>query len=448
VSEHRIAFDDLSVFCEPNEDGFHIGVVDGLNHYPDRAQVLPYKAVYLMDGDVSDMLEHQAYLRALGVGTQELRFVKGKNLFDGLLTNREEMERLMFEMQTNEELTIDAFTGASPDWKNMVEALLLDPGRVRTPSWEVARMLDDKELFRRLGGDLEREHYFPDHTFVHGQSAALREIMAMRLRHRSVVIKRPDLESGVGAYRVNGLYSLSGLPAFLKQYGRGSRPLIVEQWVDGEEVIIASLQWYFAPGREPQRRFMSRQYCDGMIHEGNVIGSRDTDVFPETWSLTLRENVVEQAWEMTKLFVQHVQGTYVGPAGFDFMVVRNGTNGFRVYLLECNARKTAGTYLESVRWQVQTSGRIPAACAAMRNCHPVSARHWREVVTLLQSKDADEFGHLAMNPDTGLGVMVALPRCLRLKQPKCLLIAIAEKIEHAEWFLNAAKKRLERTRLE
>ncbi|KKR87296.1 MAG: hypothetical protein UU35_C0004G0069 [Candidatus Uhrbacteria bacterium GW2011_GWC2_41_11] len=132
MSEHRIAFDDLSVFCEPNEDGFHIGVVDGLNHYPDRAQVLPYKAVYLMDGDVSDMLEHQAYLRALGVGTQELRFVKGKNLFDGLLTNREEMERLMFEMQTNEELTIDAFTGASPDWKNMVEALLLDPGRVRT----------------------------------------------------------------------------------------------------------------------------------------------------------------------------------------------------------------------------------------------------------------------------------------------------------------------------
>ncbi|HLD17475.1 MAG TPA: hypothetical protein VJB99_00175 [Patescibacteria group bacterium] len=445
MSKNRMALDDLSSFCEPNKDGFVIADVDGLRLYPDRSQLLPYRAVYLMSGDESVNLSgHQDYLHSMGIGARELRFVRGMDLFDGILGTAAERSRFVSEMG-DPSVTVDTFTGASPGWQSMVKELSLPSERIRTPRWDVAIQLDDKELLRRIGSEIGVDNCFPVHTFAHGASETMSQIEAMRAQYPSVVVKRPDLESGEGTYRVNGSDSLRGLSAFLDRYARGSRPLIVEQWVDGRETVVGSLQWYLPPLRSPQRRFVSRQYCIGMVHDGNVIGSQDGDVFPEFWPITLRQQIVERGWSMTGPFVEKVQREgYVGPLGFDFIVVREGEQSFRIYLLECNARRTASTYLESVRWQVQRSGRLPTACAAMRNCHPASATHWQEVVQILKTVgSSDGLGDIAMKADTGVGVLIALPRCLELPHPKCLLISVASKVKEAEMLLDAAKARLE-----
>ncbi|MBI4599232.1 hypothetical protein HY734_03500 [Candidatus Uhrbacteria bacterium] len=447
---HRRAIDDMSVFTTPNADGLHIGEIDGIELYPDRAEVLPYGAVYLQGGPhLQYMSDHHRYLRAFGLGAKELRFVEGSgNLFDGILSDPEHRDRLYRELFFDLDATLETFTGASPGWGRLLAELQIPSERIRTAPWDVAKTLHDKEGFRRLSRQIGRSDVFPAHTFSHGIQGTIWDCLRLRLRHPRIVVKRPDLESGVGFHVLHDTRSWAGLLPFLRKYAQGSRNLIVERWIDGEEKAVGSVQWYVPPpGKKPQRRFLSRQYCDGTIHQGNMIPHDEADAFPATWDYSTRQAITQTAWHTTETFVRDAQERgYVGHIGFDFITALNSDGlSFQFFLLEANARKTAGTYPESVRWQVQQFGHTLKPCVAMRNCHPHSGiDHWEKAVSLLGSEsDRDGFGDLAMNREHR-GVLVLNPRLLRKQgHPKCIVMSVASTPEEAERLMNAAAARLE-----
>jgi hypothetical protein len=242
-----------------------------------------------------------------------------------------------------------------------------------------------------------------------------------------VVVKRPDLESGVGQLLIDSHTTEEQIFAYVREYCTGRRPIIVEEGVFG---IEGSVQWHVSPqGLEP--RFFSRQYTHAGTHQGNVIAPEGAECLPKEWPLAWRKRVVEKIWATTETFVKWVAARgFIGPIGFDFIINKNAFS-----LLECNARTTAATYLESVRWQIERQG-YANVTAAMKNAYPKRTLTWKDAVRTLEQHP----NKLAYDMKTGVGVIVANPRLFHLDSPKCLLISVGADIAQAELSLEQARK--------
>ena len=427
--------------------------VDGLGWYTDRSELLPYDVSYLYGGgNEEDLLaHHKEHLAPLGIGVREIRFLNGENLFEALLDDPRERARLRAELSDDEKMTLESFSSDYP-WPEFLAALDVDPSCIRTPDREVANRLDNKRQFRLIAESMNRSNVIPKHQFARTFLSAAWRTKRLLRKYSSVYLKTDDLESGVGTMCVTQDTSWWTILKHAWKYQNlfTDRRFICEEGRDGS---VASLQWYLPlvmdEGKlHPQKRFMSRQYVNGVVHDGNVIGKDDYLCFPQEWPLHIRKTAARKAWDVSRSFViWAMREGYVGFLGFDFIadydVVSDTVD---VLFIEANARKTAGTYLESVRWQVEMSGRVPTACAAMRNCHPVldGVGNWRDAEAVLQSGAfADGMGDILMKPDTGVGVFIANPRLLHLERPKCLLISVASNVWHAEQLIHAAVNRLE-----
>lgn len=407
-----------------------LGEIPGIDMYPDRSAMLP-GTIYLDGTSHTDVVEEHlaSYLRPMGIGASEIRFVKGDTLFDGILSDPRERDRLFRELSNGKPTTLEAFS-ACADFDRFVASLNIDPVRLRTPMTSVMRMLDDKEAIRRLAHTLELDHVFPEHIFTYEKQETLARIREYRIQFpKLVVVKRPDLESGVGQLLITQDTTDEKISAYVHEYCTGHRPIIVEQGVFG---IEGSVQWHVSPlGIEP--RFFSRQYTHDGAHEGNVIAENGVSCLPHEWSLETRAKIVKCVWKTTEKFVDWIaKRGFIGPIGFDFIA---NPNSF--YLLECNARTTAATYLESVRWQIEQ--RYSAhVCAAMKNAYPKRVQNWKQAVHALEC----EMEGLAFHPEFGSGVILANPRLFHLPSPKCLLIALQGSVQQAEYTLEKARHML------
>ncbi|OGL98717.1 hypothetical protein A2318_03850 [Candidatus Uhrbacteria bacterium RIFOXYB2_FULL_45_11] len=430
VSEmaHRIRIHDFTFYARPNADGFSLGDIPGIGMYPDRSALLP-GTCFLDGGSHTDVAEEHlyGYLHVLGIGANEIRFVKGDSLFEGILNDPVECERLCRELSNGVPTTLEAFS-ASDQWDRFVGALNIDPSRLRTPATSVMRTLDDKESIRRLAHTLGLDDVFPKHVFTLDAHETLVRINEFRDQFpRLIVVKRPDLESGVGQLLIDAQTTEEQIFAYVHEYCTGHRPIIVEEGVFG---IEGSVQWHVSPkGCEP--RFFSLQYTQAGTHQGNVIAPTGVACLPDEWPLAWRMRVVEKIWATTETFVKWVAARgFIGPIGFDFILNKNAFS-----LLECNARTTAATYLESVRWQIEQRGHKNVT-AAMKNAYPKRALTWKDAVRMLEQHP----NKLAFNKETGVGVIVANPRLFHLDAPKCLLISVGTDIEQAEAYLECARK--------
>lgn len=425
---HRIRIHDFTFCALPNADGFSLGEIPGIGMYPDRSALLP-GTCFLDGGSHADVAEEhlRAYLHPLGIGANEIRFVKGESLFEGILNDPVECARLCRELSNGVPTTLEAFS-ASDEWDRFVGALNIDPSRLRTPATSVMRTLDDKESIRRLAHTLGLDDVFPKHVFTLEVHETLARIQEFRNQFpQLIVVKRPDLESGVGQLLIGPQTTEEQIFAYVREYCTGHRPIIVEEGVFG---IEGSVQWHVSPqGMEP--RFFSLQYTHAGTHQGNVIAPTGVACLPKEWPLAWRERVVEKIWATTETFVKWVAARgFIGPIGFDFIMNKNAYS-----LLECNARTTAATYLESVRWQIERQG-FANVTAAMKNAYPKRVLRWKDAVRMLEAHP----NKLAFNAKTGVGVIVANPRLFHLDSPKCLLIAVGADIAQAESYLERARK--------
>lgn len=404
-----------------------LGTIPGIAQYPDRS-VLLYKGTSYLDGSsYSDVAEDhlKTYLHSFGIGASEIRFVTGDTLFEGILSDPVESERLRLQLTNGHPTTLEAFS-ACDEFDRFVASLNIDPLRLRTPMTSVMRMLDDKEAIRRLARTLELNDVFPEHVFASDRHEVIAHIREFRERYPElVVVKRPDLESGVGQLLIKPDTSEDEIFAYVREYCTGHRPIIIEQGVFGVE---GSVQWHVSPeGIEP--RFFSRQYTHAGAHQGNVIAFDGESCLSNEWPFMKRKQIVRRIWSATETFVKWIaQRGFIGPIGFDFIV---NPNAF--YILECNARTTAATYLESVRWQVGQQNPGRTICAAMKNAYPKHGKDWKEAVSRL-------YHNVGYNPRLGTGVIVANPRLFHLDTPKCLLIAIGDSVEFAEHQLETARQ--------
>lgn len=440
----HIRMHDFTFFIDPsaNTDGHTLGDISGIGFYPDRAMLLP-GVCYLQAGEGEDELReyHENYLNPFGLGASELRFVGGTSLFDGVLSDPEEVSKLRKNMECPN-ATLEAFL-STREWERFITSVGVNPHKLRTPARDAMELFDDKEHIRHLASEMGLESYFPQHVFVSGKEEAWSAIRAYRGRFRDmVVVKRPDLESGQGQILIRPTTSEQVIWEYLDRYAGGERRLIVEQGVPGVEL---SLQWRISPRHQVQGRFVSRQYTEGGVHQGNVIGCKGIDALDAGMGEATRRTVVFLAWQMTRHLIEEgIRRGLVGSVGFDLMY---NPNTGHLFLLECNTRTTAATYLESVRHQMhlyrnqRPKRRGGPVSAAMRNVYPVDCPSYEDVWNRLKLSSMGDINlHV---PGAGYGVVIAMPRLLRLKEPKCLIIACAPNTSGAEQMLTAARNALE-----
>lgn len=440
--QRRVAIDDVHFFQDI------LPGIQGVGLYPDRSVVHPYAAVYLSDtGDIEQAQSHYAdYMRPLGLGPDELRFVKGCDLFEGVMRDPHMRDQLRTELSNGSGFTLETFSSYGR-WGEFVQELELNTDQLRTPlDLDLVRQLDDKaglRAFAREEFGKNGERHVPAHRLAYTPQEIWNVTGEMLHQHPGLVVKRPDLEGGESMMCVNNDTNIGELRAWTARHCDGESQVLIEEDLrlrPGARTVEASLQWYVPKWTQPQKRFFSTQDIVSNAHRGNAIASNDYDSLPAWLPERTRIDIVRTAWELTSLYVEIMWSRgYVGYIGFDLMVVINSNGSFEVIILEVNARKTAGTYLESMRWHIQNTY-LPGASAVMRNVKPKGITHWRQAVRRLCNPYHPEGeGNISFNAATGTGVIILAPRLL---PHKLVVIASAPTIEHAQRLANAAENRL------
>lgn len=424
----RVSVDDVTHY----QDDLDAGIDGGVHDYGDRSALLPSKAVVVhANYGVSYINEYLQYLNGLGFGASEVIPVNGEDTLFASIQHDPETRKRILGLVNEDGCRLDAFCSYDP-FAAFVSEMGLDKGQVRsTLDLNLVRELDNKRRLRELDVELPGCQRFPEHIVAETSDDVLAGMKLMLEKHGAVYLKADDLESGVGTLDFEGEFSESNVRRHLERYQDNGRAWIIEQSITDK--FEGSVQWYITPEDEAlQKRFMSRQYLKGPVHQGNGIPHHHYDAFPSEWSKRERRRLADRVWSMTKPFAQWAKAQgYVGYLGFDFAV---DLETHQAFLFEANARKTGATYPESVRWQVEASGRLDEANVAMLNCHPDPAlNHFQAIVERL------EYHGLAMDPTKGTGVIVANPRCLiETDEPKCILLCVDKTLRAAENALKSA----------
>ena len=435
----RTRIHDLSTYCDGSLTSDHrtLAAVSDLSSYSWRAA--------LMDGTVvvndhpTRELYHR-YLFGLGIGATELIGVNGANLFRGILDGWPICAQFAKRIERGEE--VEVFTDCE-EAEHFIHAFGIPDRQMRSTRRHVTATLGDKEHLRRLGGTLGLADAFPEHQFVRGQEPITAACFDILDRYGRVIVKRPDLASGVGCQNfTRGEIGGDRFTAFVREFGCDGRDMVVEEWVEGDEddpMVDYSVQYHVSAEGEVGQIFLSGQYIedDQVTHAGNFISSQSEDCLPAEWTPAERAEVAGKMFSMTRPFALWArdQGTDgIGRIGFDLKVNRR-----RAVVLESNCRQTAATYPESVRFQLVRSGRCRSAAVAMRNIRPANVHGWQALPARL--------GSLAFDPATCRGVIVGNPLCMEGEHPKFAAVCVGHGLAEAQAILRETQQFLQGSRV-
>lgn len=175
-------------------------------------------------------------------------------------------------------------------------------------------------------------------------------------------------------------------------------------------------------------------------HMGNVMVRRYDASLEARGLRRIHKDVMESvSRDLTEWSHTRVNGEYVGVEGYDF---RTRWANDDVYLMECNARKTASTYLFAISAQLD-DGRFGEALnlrpeerinwgIVMRNEVPTSARSWGALT--------EKLGGLLFNNRFG-----ALPfniRLMKLEKPHVGIVAVGRTLDQAYAVMRLAQRKL------
>lgn len=420
---------DLGFYTAPNEFG-HVTAsqIPGLDRYAERALVLPGITVVPNGAPSAEMSFAYRDLRDLGIGASEVIIVPRANLVQGLRSSPRMADIKRHMGETGGMFRLYYPTRAQ--MRHLKRAGFKRGEHVLAPPQSAVRVLNDKLELRRVGEELNVEHYFPPYRTCVGTRAAREQIEEMLSRYECVFIKEPTLGGGAGMLRITRATPANQINTFLRTFASGECTLIVDAGIRGVDI---SVQWFIHPDGQTVRRFMTRQYIDGdSAHMGNGIAptSCPHHALPDEWSEIIKVAVSAKAWAVTQPFVAWArEHHYVGPIGFDL----RANDDYEVRILECNGRFTAAGYPASVQEQIGNN-----AAVAMRNCKTRVNGGYRGAKRAL--------GSLMLSSRGASGIIISMPGCLYLppKERKTALIAVGRDLAEVEALLGEATERLSR----
>lgn len=454
---------DLGFYTSPNQFG-HVTAaqIPMLDHYPERAMVLPGISVLSNRASIQDILSAHHDLRELGIGAKEVFIVPETKLAHGLCNSPENLERVKRHMDETGGM-IRLFHPTKGILKHLKRAGFRRGEHVMVPPLMLVQFLNDKLELRRIGeGLIPRINWYGEHILVptdkgfasrviwrydarrvafwpwlrfpyyrtcKGEDASRQCIRSMLRKFECVFIKEPALGGGAGMLRITRETPVERIDRFLHAYATGECTLIVDEGIEGVDI---SVQWFIHPDGRVEKRFITRQYIVGnSLHVGNGIAPAlcPHHALPENWSEEEKVSTCMHAWENTEPIVQWAcEHGYVGPIGFDLRATRR--YGI-TYILECNGRFTAAGYPASVQEQLGNN-----VAVGMRNCKVDVDGGYNGAKRAL--------GDLMLTSREGSGIIIATPGSLSLplEERKTFLIAVGKDLVEVEALFDESVRRL------
>ncbi|MBI2099237.1 hypothetical protein HYT45_02350 [Candidatus Uhrbacteria bacterium] len=384
----------------------------GKERYADRAMLLP-GVVFVRAGE--EVHDYRRFLNDIGIGAEIVVQVPEDDLFQGILESGELRSAVhcfvlgggklqFFNSTAREEMFLQQL---GLGWEDTISA----------PA-EISALADNKAALRKLAMELGLTGLFPAHVFCRKRAEALAgvEMLQKEAEPDFIVLKRPDLASGLGLVKLRtdnpGLLKAQ-VESYFSKYGE-ARELILEA---GYEHLSLSVLWNIESDDE-KPLIVSRQLVDErFVHQGNIISSG----LPPEVSVADGGQLVEKSSLLAKALRER---GFRGICGFDFMKTRSGN----IFCLECNGRITATVYAYGLARQIEAERGHKPWAVHMQNLHPENARNFAELRAKLEPDLFDgQYGILPFNV-----------RCLSLAEPKCGLMCVAEGAEEAAFLFESA----------
>lgn len=188
--ERTMAIHDMSGFG-------HIGAVPGVEHYADRALLLPVDVAVVLD-DGEDFEAYLGYLRSVDIGPKRVLRVRGRNLIEGLSASPAAIETMEEHARRGGWLQVFCMTEELEEFfeRHGVRR------RVVSAPLSIARRMNDKAELRRIAKACGLEAAFLPHVATRDPSAVMAAVKSFLARPEReaefVVVKRTNLASGDG----------------------------------------------------------------------------------------------------------------------------------------------------------------------------------------------------------------------------------------------------------
>lgn len=378
--------------------------ISGKELYADRSLLLPGLAVVKAGEEIH---EYKCFLHDLGIGAELVLQVGGENLLQGVKAHPHYVDTIRTLVDAGAKIQ---FFNSSEQEDGFLKELSLGWEDTVSPPPSISQCVDNKIWLRDFAKEQGLNDLFPRHIFCKTKAEVQRAVSELsRSIPDFVVLKRPDLASGLGLVKLrtdSQAILRAQLDTYFSKYGE-NHSLIVEE---GYEHIPLSLLWDID---EDDTRVLAvtRQLLDEhFAHQGNVLSS----LLPAEVTEDDRQRMISMSEHLSTIFWSK---DYRGLCGFDFMKTRDG----KIFLLECNARVTAATYAYGVAEQIAAGRGNIKWTIHMQNLYPKNARNFAELQARL--------GELVFNGY--YGILPFNVRCLSLEEPKCGLMCIASGEEEA-----------------
>lgn len=371
--------------------------ISGVGYYGDRALVLSADTV-LVQADPPDwpvLRSYHKYLNQLGFGSREVIFVPSMGhgaLMESIMDPRNKalLDRIRAQLAMGYQLRAFSSGGHFAKFKQQLGEYL--PESLLTCDHPIMRQIDNKAGFREIAQELNQSSAVPGYVFCTTSEEVRAKLRSGLQMGQTFFMKCEDLEGGDGIMMVSPDTAEAEVSSYIDRYVDGVRRIIIDEAIFGEDV---SVQWFLRPDG-PVPLFFSRQYMNGSSHAGNVVSANEWEPLVG-WGGDAAKTIVNRAWEQTRPFASHAWNNGGrGNLGFDLKL--RGSD-HRPFILEVNARFTAGTVVHAVRTQV------PSGCAvAMRNVSIQEGRTWKDLLLALRADKQ------AYNRQKQKGVLIGLPR--------------------------------------
>jgi hypothetical protein len=396
----------------PAFPGLH---VTGLDHYPDRALLLPGLAVIQRGG----FAQHLAYLREVGIGADRFLAVSPGDTLTGSLGPDQltQLRRLAGDGHQ-----FEFFLTTEGDEAFVAREMQLPYEKVVWgPRAKLARNANDKIWLRRqFPNSVLKTARFPDHEIL---SVLQEELIYDFVRDNleingGAVLKHPSLASGDGIFVIrDGQSWREEVAAALGDFHQRSYTgeIIVEAFyeslplsgqaeitTEGPRFICATVQ----------------EIANDTDHAGNYLTNGPLPGVTAGIAAQVETDTLELAFGLWRL-------GYRGYVGFDFLYdLRFG----QLFVIECNARITGAMYPLSVGLQVQSKGQ-PSWAVATEIMQPTRQYDFNTLMRLLKVRD--------LLFDGTAGILPACPGLLRYG--KAMLYAVGDTTPAAADYLDTAR---------
>lgn len=432
--------------------GHMSGLDKGVEHYADRAMVLPAEVVYVKkDGSGLGLVdEHLAFLKRpdVALGPNKIIQVDGQDLFSGIMSDP--FVREDFQKSTMRGSRVQIFC-MTPRAESFFMEMMIDARQIDSAPLEIASKLNDKIELRRIGASMGLSHAFLDHVVADDPTTAVLAVKTFLARPPEdvpfVVVKQADLAGGEGFLKIMRGDDLDRI--MHPYFGRfvGKRALIEE----GHPHKAISIQIAVEHSTRYVGRILgwTRQlvHADTGRHFGNSMVRMSPGQEHPLIAAEQRRNMETWADTFARFAHERIVG-YHGTIGFDLIRLNRPKRdpglpkvGRDLFMLECNARQTASTYPLAVSHQLESGKRGAETWAiTMWNAVPTSARSYGEILSRLGDGLGDAEDNLVFRH--ARGIIPFNPRLLTLDEPSIGIIAVGRDLVDAGRMGREAKRRL------